>query len=109
MKKFAVVVLLVILVFNVSFLLLFKPKSVPKAELKNFTAQELKKFDGTDENLPIYMAYNGDVYDVTAGREFYKVGGSYHDLAGKDSTTELNIAGGGIIKVKYQIIGKLVP
>lgn len=81
---------------------------MPTSQLKNFTVEELKKFDGSNPDLPIYMAYNGDVYDVTAGREFYQTDGPYHDLAGKDSTSELNIAGGGIIKVKYTIIGRLI-
>jgi len=109
MYKFIRLFLILVLVGNLFFLFFFKPKSVPIAELKNFTVDELKKFDGTSDNLPIYMAYNSDVYDVSAGREFYKVGGPYHDLAGKDSTSDLNIAGGGIIKVKYKIIGKLLP
>lgn len=109
MKKAGVVVLIVILIFNILFLIFFKPKSVAQNEMKNFTAEELKKYDGTDENMPIYMAYDGNVYDVTGGREYYRIGGSYHDLAGKDSTAQLNIAGGGIIKFKYKIIGKLVP
>lgn len=103
------VVLAIILTFNIFFLLFFKPKSVATENLKTFTTEELKKYNGTDINIPIYLAYNGDVYDVTKGREFYKVGGPYHDLAGKDSTKDLNIAGGGIIKVKYQIVGKLIP
>lgn len=109
MKKIIMIVLTVVLVFNIFFLLFFKPKSVTTNELKHFTTEELKKYDGANQNLPIYIAYNGDVYDVTAGREYYRVGGAYHDLAGKDSTTQLNIAGGGIIKIKYKIIGKLIP
>jgi len=81
---------------------------VPVAELRNFTVEELKKYNGGDPSLPIYLAYNNDVYDVSAGREFYQAGGPYHSLAGKDSTADLNIAGGGIIKVKYTIIGHLI-
>lgn len=106
--KIVGVVLLVLLLANVMFLLFFKSKSVPNNQLISFNVMELKKYDGTDPNLPIYLAYNGDVYDVTAGKEFYVLGGAYHDLAGKDSTKELNFAGGGIIKIKYKIIGKLI-
>jgi len=109
MKKIILMALTAILVFNIFFLIFFKPKSVSKEKLINFTTEQLKKYDGTNNDLPIYMAYNGDVYDVSAGRDYYKVGGTYHDLAGKDSSKELNIAGGGIIKVKYKIIGKLIP
>lgn len=78
-------------------------KALPK-----FTSEELKKYDGTDPSRPIYLALDGNVYDVTKGSEFYRVGGSYHYLAGKDSSFELHIVGGDIIKRKYPIIGRLV-
>ena len=83
-------------------------QAVPvSANRKTFTAEELKKYNGSDPTLPIYLSYEGNIYDVTAGKEFYQTGGPYHDLAGKDSTSEPNFAGGGIIKRKYPIIGKL--
>ena len=74
---------------------------------KIFTLQELGNFNGTDPNLPIYLVLNGNVYDVTKGKEFYQIGGAYHYLAGKDSSQELNLIGGEIIKRKYPVIGKL--
>lgn len=76
--------------------------------LRKFTTEELKKYDGTDPKLPIYLVLDGNVYDVTRGSEFYKVGGPYHYLAGKDSSFELHIVGGDIIKRKYPVIGRLV-
>jgi len=76
---------------------------------QTFTAKDLKKYDGTDPSLPIYIAMNGLVYDVTAGKEFYQTGGSYHYLAGRDSSDELNMVGGGIIKAKYPIVGRFQP
>ncbi len=82
---------------------------VVKKNIKIFNLQELKKYNGTNPNLAIYLALDGNVYDVTAGKEYYKVGGPYHSLAGKDSSVELHEAGGGIIKAKYPIVGKLVP
>lgn len=84
------------------------PVSVP-ANLPQLTREELKTFDGTDPNKPIYLALDGLVYDVTPGKEFYQVGGSYHDLAGKDSSGPLRIFGGSIIKKKYKVIGTLKP
>ncbi|TSA45264.1 cytochrome b5 domain-containing protein [bacterium] len=72
-----------------------------------FSAADLQKFNGNDPNLPIYIGYEGYVYDVSAGRNFYQAGAAYHFLAGKDSTTELHIFGGDIIKRKYPIIGRL--
>jgi len=88
--------------------LLQKPK---RPIVNNLTriirVEELKGYNGTVENRPIYLAYEGYVYNVTEGKEYYKPGGVYHSLAGKDSTKELNIAGGSLIKKKYPIVGKL--
>jgi len=100
--------LVAILCFNVAFIFLYKPQIKSQNIGQAFTAEELKKFDGTDSNLPIYISYNGDIYDVTAGKDYYTTNGVYHYLAGRDSTAELNFAGGGIIKTKYKIIGHLV-
>lgn len=73
-----------------------------------YTVNSIKEFDGTDQNKPVFIAYEGYVYDVSAGRDdFYNVGRDYHYLAGKDSTAELNIVGGSIIKKKYKIVGVL--
>lgn len=76
--------------------------------LRSYSLEDIKPFDGTDDNKPIYIGMNGFVYDVSEGREFYKVDGPYHYLAGKDSSTELNMIGGGIVKRKYPVIGKLI-
>jgi predicted heme/steroid binding protein len=78
---------------------------VPK---KIFSNADIKPFDGSDDSLPIYIGLNGLVYDVSAGREFYRIGGPYHFLAGRDSSEELNRVGGGIIKTKYPVVGKLI-
>ena len=75
--------------------------------LKILTLEYIKEFNGTDDTKPIYIGMNGLVYDVSAGREFYKADGPYHYLAGKDSSTELNLVGGSIIKRKYPVIGRL--
>jgi predicted heme/steroid binding protein len=75
--------------------------------LKVFTADTLAQFNGTDPKLPIYLALDGLVYDISKGREFYQVGRPYHDLAGKDSSKELHFAGGGIIQRKYPVVGRL--
>ena len=75
--------------------------------LKVISRVELKKYDGSNDLLPIYIGYEGKVYDVSEGKEYYKTGGVYHYLTGKDSTFELNIAGGAIIKRKYPVVGRL--
>ena len=44
---------------------------------------ELATFDGRDGG-PIYLAVDGDVYDVSATRELYAPGKSYSFFSGKD-------------------------
>ncbi len=78
------------------------------AELPVFTKESLARYDGTDASLPIYLAFEGNVYDVTEGKRFYEPGGAYDFLAGTDGTTMLRIAGGGIIKKKYPVVGTYV-
>jgi len=52
----------------------------------SLTDAELKAYDGTDPDKPIYLAVNGTIFDVTAGRRHYGPGGSYHFFAGADAT-----------------------
>ena len=52
----------------------------------DLTDAELARYNGTDSKLPIYLALNGTIYDVTAGARTYAPGGSYHVFAGKDAT-----------------------
>lgn len=75
--------------------------------LPEMSLTELAQFDGSDSSKPIYIGMNGLVYDVSAGRDYYKIDGTYHFLAGKDSSDQLNIIGGDIIKRKYPVIAKL--
>ncbi|KAI8967724.1 cytochrome b5-like heme/steroid binding domain-containing protein, partial [Mycotypha africana] len=50
-----------------------------------FTEKELAFYDGSDPTKPIYLAIDGNVYDVTKGAGWYGPGGSYHHFAGKDA------------------------
>ena len=36
--------------------------------------------------MPIYLAINGTIYDVSNGRRFYGPGGSYHFFGGADAS-----------------------
>ncbi|KAL8711247.1 MAG: hypothetical protein Q9220_004392 [cf. Caloplaca sp. 1 TL-2023] len=47
---------------------------------------QLARYDGSDKSLPIYLALNGSVYDVSASPHLYGPGGAYHSFAGKDAT-----------------------
>lgn len=48
-----------------------------------FSPEFLATYNGEDPGKPIYIAIDGDVYDVTKGAAYQK-GGSYHILAGKE-------------------------
>ncbi|CAG8551704.1 cytochrome b5 [Rhizophagus irregularis] len=58
---------------------------IPRREII-FSEAELAKYDGSDPNLPIYIAMNGEVFDVTAGKHYYGKGGGYNFFAGKDAS-----------------------
>ncbi|CUM66106.1 uncharacterized protein PRCAT00003761001 [Priceomyces carsonii] len=52
----------------------------------NLTLEELSMYNGSDPNLPIYVAVNGSVFDVSSSREIYgPKGGVYAKLSGTDS------------------------
>ena len=50
------------------------------------TGDELAKHDGSDPNIPVYIAILGRIYDVEKGRRHYEVGSGYNVFAGRDST-----------------------
>jgi len=58
---------------------------LPKNE-RLFSEETLSKFDGSNPDLPIYIAIDSTVYDVTQGKRIYGKGGSYNHMAGVDST-----------------------
>ncbi|EME47914.1 hypothetical protein DOTSEDRAFT_113808, partial [Dothistroma septosporum NZE10] len=46
---------------------------------------QLAQYNGRDEALPIYLALNGTIYDVTANPRIYGPGGMYNIFAGRDA------------------------
>ncbi|PQE08442.1 cytochrome b5-like heme steroid binding domain-containing protein [Rutstroemia sp. NJR-2017a BBW] len=50
------------------------------------TDLDLPQYSGTAPDTPIYLAINGSIYDVSAGRKHYGPGGSYHFFAGADAS-----------------------
>lgn len=67
--------------------------------LRDFTAMQLKEFDGGNATVeeisemtekkraaikPIYISYEGVVYDVSKSRNLFGKGGAYHRFAGRD-------------------------
>uniref|UniRef100_A0A8D0DYM9 Neudesin neurotrophic factor n=1 Tax=Salvator merianae TaxID=96440 RepID=A0A8D0DYM9_SALMN len=64
----------------------FKPLLPRDRPVRLFTESELARYNGQEENQPIYLAVKGVVFDVTSGKEFYGKGAPYNALVGKDST-----------------------
>ncbi len=58
------------------------------AELRVFTREELKTYDGK-EGRPVYVAYNGRVYDVSASKMWKTGTHMRRHAAGQDLTAEL--------------------
>ncbi|KAH9950098.1 cytochrome b5 [Amylocystis lapponica] len=50
-----------------------------------FSESMLATYDGSSTDKPLYLAIDGDVYDVSANRGMYGPGGSYHMMAGRDA------------------------
>lgn len=65
----------------------------PEPELpklrKDFTVEELKKYDGKGPDGRILVAVNGKVFDVTKGKRFYGQGGPYSAFGGRDASRGL--------------------
>lgn len=61
-------------------------KPFPKGDM---TLEELKMFDGRNEDGRVLLAVNRQVYDVTKGWRFYGPDGPYAPLAGRDATRAL--------------------
>ncbi len=62
------------------------PERLAEAARAAYTPEALSAYDGTDPDLPIYVALRGIVFDVSQGRDFYVPGGHYHLLAGRDAS-----------------------
>jgi len=56
--------------------------------LVEMTKEELKQYNGHEENKPIYIAVKGVIFDVS-NSEFYKPGAPYNALAGNDASVAL--------------------
>jgi predicted heme/steroid binding protein len=63
------------------------PEKPPKQNFdRKFTPSELKEYDGSHSDKPIYVAIKSMVFDVTGKRELYGPGGSYSVFAGRDAS-----------------------
>ena len=64
------------------------PKSPAPIVFRTLTPPELKPYNG-ENDMPVYLAVRGKVFDVTTGRNFYGPGGPYENFAGRDATRGL--------------------
>jgi len=64
------------------------PPAPPATVFKVFTPPQLLPFNGQN-NMPVYLAVRGNVFDVTPGRNFYGPGGPYQNFAGRDASRGL--------------------
>jgi len=62
-----------------------RPKK-PTYEKRDYSLNEIKKYDGNTVGQPIFIAIKGKIYDVSAKSSTYGAGGSYHLFAGNDAT-----------------------
>jgi len=78
------------------------------AELRKFTPEELKQYDGR-EGRPAYIVYKGKVYDVS--NSFLWIDGDHQGqhAAGKDLTEEMGLAPHGEETLeRVKLVGVLV-
>ncbi|KKZ61568.1 hypothetical protein EMCG_00551 [[Emmonsia] crescens] len=71
----------------------YKPRFTRWAVLKSYirgpitlTSAQLSLYNGTDPSLPIYVAINRTIFDVSSNPRIYGKGGGYNTLAGVDAT-----------------------
>jgi 2-oxoglutarate ferredoxin oxidoreductase subunit beta len=83
-----------------------KPE-IPLEDLKNFTLDNLQRFDGTG-GRPIYIAYKGKIYDLSSSPLFQGEKRMRCHIAGKDLTKDIEIAPHGEDLVfKFSVVGRL--
>jgi predicted heme/steroid binding protein len=81
---------------------------VPTEKLKPFTLDQLQTFDGA-EGKPIYVAYKGKVYDLSKSPLFQGEKRMRCHIAGKDLTTDIDVAPHGEDLIfKFPLVGRLV-
>lgn len=75
--------------------------------MKDFTAEELKGYDGSDPAKPIYFAYKGKVYDATKSHLFID-GMHFEHFSGCDLTEYMEDAPhGDEVFSELPVVGEL--
>jgi len=80
---------------------------VKHEDLKTFTPEELRHFDGADAK-PIFVGYKGKVYDISTSPLFQGEKRMRCHIAGKDLTKDIEIAPHGEDLIfKFPLVGRL--
>lgn len=53
---------------------------------RDFTISQLRSFDGSDSEKPIYISLKGVVYDVSSAHDLYGKGSAYNCMAGREAS-----------------------
>ncbi len=77
--------------------------TTPTSTTKNFTIEELKKYDGQNGNPP-YVAVDGVVYDMS---QVFTSGSHYQHIAGQELTDEFFSHHSKSEITKYPVVGNL--
>ncbi|KAL0268191.1 UNVERIFIED_CONTAM: hypothetical protein PYX00_010224 [Menopon gallinae] len=80
--------------------------TLPKLR-RDFTVEELKKYDGKQPGGRILVAVNGQVFDVTKGKRFYGPGGPYSIFGGRDASRGLGTFNLTTVKEGYDDLSDL--
>lgn len=57
-----------------------------KGGVRMWTEAELRRYNGTDESLPIMLVVMGQVFDVSKGKQHYAPGQGYNIFVGQDAS-----------------------
>jgi len=75
--------------------------------MKVFTIEELKEYDGSRKDRPVYFAYKGKVYDVS-GHPLFIEGIHFEHYAGDDLTDYMTDAPhGDEVLEKLRVVGEV--
>lgn len=83
------------------------PPELPPLKKQDMTLEELKKYDGKNEDGRICIAVNGKVFDVTRGKRYYGPGGPYEAFAGHDASRGLALFSMDSVKDEYDDLSDL--
>lgn len=64
----------------------YKYGKPPKGKHRLFTEEEVRKYDGTNLSVTIYLIILGEVFDVTRGRMYYAPEMGYAHFSGRDGS-----------------------